>query len=122
MRHALHIAASVLMWLVFGYYWYVVLGRDIGAATVQAIQILALIVVGGLLVTLFWVRHNLRLARRNRRRGVPPSPQERLERDVLEREIVAPDLGVLRRARLVHVRLDDEGRKVFVLDGSRGAP
>jgi hypothetical protein len=120
MRHVLHVIASVLLWVVFGYYWYVVLGRDIGGSTVQAIQALALIVVAGLLGTLVWVRHNLRIARRNRRRGLPPTPQERLERDVLEREIVAPDLEVLRTARLVHVRLDAEGRKVFALDSARG--
>jgi poly-beta-1,6-N-acetyl-D-glucosamine biosynthesis protein PgaD len=115
-RQSLHFLVSILMWGLYGYYWYVVLRRGISPTTVQAIQALAVIVICGLLLTLFWVRYNLRLARGDRRRGAPAPPDERLEHDTLGRAVEGPGLPALRRARIVQVRLDDEGRKVFAAD------
>jgi len=115
-RQFMHVFVSILMWGLFGYYWYVVLGREIDEATAQAIQGLAVVVVSGLLLTLFWVRYNLRLARKNRRRGAPPPAAESLERDALARPVVAPALPVLQQARVVQITLDDEGRKVYAAD------
>jgi hypothetical protein len=118
MRNFIHFAGSAIMWGVFGYYWYVVLERGIDRATLRAVETLAIIVLSGLLVTLFWVRYNLRLARRNRRRVSREVPDEQLTHDTLRRPVVAPDLAGLKRAAVVGIRIDDEGRKVYLAPGA----
>ena len=105
MRNVAHIIVSLGMWLLFGYYWYVVLGREIGASTIQALGILSVIIVCGLIATFWWVSHNMRLARRNRRLNPPSTQPETFEHDSLGRAIVAPDLARLRAARIVDVEI-----------------
>ena len=114
MRHLLHVLASIAMWCLFGYYWYVVLEREVSAATVQAVVILAVVVLAGLTVTVIWIAHNQRLARRfaGRRRQRPDVPQTGLERDTLGRPIEAPDLADLRRAPVIEIAADAE-RKTY---------
>jgi hypothetical protein len=114
MRHLLHILASVAMWGLFGYYWSVVLGREQGADTVQAVVTLVVVIVVGLALTVLWIGHNVRLARKfaGRRRQPPPVDDPALARDTLGRPITAPDLDALRGARVVEVSADAD-RKVF---------
>ncbi|MFO7652694.1 MAG: hypothetical protein R6X25_02625 [Candidatus Krumholzibacteriia bacterium] len=115
MRHLLHGLASAAMWGVFVYYWIIVLGREIGPSTVRSLAILGVIIVLGLVVTLFWVRHNLRLAARlNRRRDAPPAPPEVLERDTLGRPVNAPPLAELRYAPVVDISVADDGSKLYI--------
>ncbi len=103
MRHFLHVLISILMWCLFGYYWYVVSGREIGHDTRLALGVLALVIVVGLLLTLWWVAHNKKLARRNRRSTPPPLKPEPFDKDNLGRTIEAPDRAVLRDAPIVEV-------------------
>ena len=63
MRNLLHVLVSIAMWCLFGYYWYVVLGREVGPETIRAMIILLIGVVVGMVVTMIWIGHNLRLAR-----------------------------------------------------------
>ena len=113
MRDLLHILLSLGMWALFGYYWHLVLSREIGSRTVHGIFILILIVVSGLLLTLLWVVHNLRLARRNRRRGHPPAVAESHEQDTIGRPVVGADLSTLRAARRIDISLTDSGEKRY---------
>ena len=113
MRDLLHILLSLGMWGLFGYYWHLVLSREIGSRTVHGIFILILIVVSGLLLTLLWVVHNLRLARRNRRRGQPPAAAESHEQDTIGRPVVGADLSTLRAARRIDISLTDTGEKRY---------
>jgi hypothetical protein len=117
MRTALHALASALMWGVFGWYWYVVGQRQIDVHSLQAVGLLAAISLAGVLVTLWWVRHNKRLASRNRRTNPPPTRPEEFGVDTIGREIAAPELASLRAAQVVRISVDDEGRKVYAVDG-----
>jgi len=118
MRHALHIAVSVLLWILFGYYWYVVVAhREVSADTLDAMGVLVGSTALGLAVTLWWVAHNKRIASRGRRTATPPAPAESLAVDSLGRPVVSPGLEVLRTARLVDVSLDGDGRKVYAPGG-----
>ena len=38
MRNFLHYLFSILMWLLFGYYWYVVVRRQIGRDSLQPLE------------------------------------------------------------------------------------
>lgn len=120
MRHIIHVIISILMWILFGYYWYVVGGREIGEETQLALILLIVVIVVGLIGTLWWVAHNKRLASRNRRAGAPSTKPEPFERDNLDRPIEGPDVNVLRGAKVVDitVRLSDDedpygGTKIY---------
>ena len=117
--------ASILMWCLFGYYWYVVSGREIGAATIQALGILAVVIIVGLFLTFWWVAHNKKLARRNRRSGSPATKPETFETDYLGRAITSPGLDALRQVQVVdihvegdiHAEGDDPGCKIYSTAG-----
>jgi len=119
MRHLLHILASIAMWCLFGYYWSVVLGRDIAEGTIRSVIILVAVVLVGLALTMLWIRHNQRLARRfaGRRRQPTAVGPPGLAHDTLGRPIDAPDLAVLRAARVVEVTADRDGKTFRVADG-----
>ncbi len=105
MRNLFHVVISLLMWCLFGYYWYVVSQREIGEDTVQALGVLSMVIVLGLLTTFWWIEHNKRLARRNRRNSAPPAVPEPFEVDNLSRPIVAPDIKILQAASIIDIEL-----------------
>ena len=113
MRNVLHTVFSVLLWMLFGYYWYVVGQRSINPATINAVLALGSAVAVGVILTLIWVAHNLRLARKFGRRKGFDAPPETFETDCLQRPLVHPPVHELRRAKIVNVSLDAEGRKVY---------
>lgn len=113
MRNAWHIFVSILMWCLLGYYWYVVARRQVTAESGVALLVLLGIVLAGLVITLFWVSHNLRLsARLGQRKGFPPKP-EPFTHDHLGRPLVAPPRTELRAATTVVVELDADGNKIY---------
>lgn len=117
MRNLAHDLFSILLWILFGYYWYVVSGHRISWQTFQAVGVLAVISLGGLLVTLWWVRHNLAIAARNRRSGARDTRPETLTHDTLRRPIVGPGLEVLKTAGRITVGVDAQGRKTYAATG-----
>lgn len=117
MRHALHVVFSLLMWVLFGYYWYVVGQRSINPATIDAVLALGGLVSVGVILTMVWVAHNIRLSHKYGRRKGFPAPPESFDEDYLKRPLVHPPVLELRRAKIVNVSLDDEGRKVYALGG-----
>jgi len=123
MRHRLHVLASIVLWLLFGYYWAIVLRREISESTVRAVGTLAGLVVVGLALTGLWIRHNLRLARKfaDRRRTPAGTAHPALRHDTLGRPITAPDLAVLRGARAVEITADADGKTYRVVAQGPGA-
>ena len=117
MRHVLHTVFSVLMWMLFGYSWYVVGQRAINPATIDAVLTLGSVVAVGVILTLIWVAHNLRLSRKYGRREGFAAPPETFEKDYLERPLIHPPVHELRHAKIVTISLDAEGRKVYAVGG-----
>jgi hypothetical protein len=107
------------MWGLFGYYWRVVLSREIGPGTVRAMLLLVSLVLIGLAITILWVGHNLRLARKfeGRRRGTREAPDPELARDTIGRNIAQPGLARLRAARIVDIDADEDTKTYIVADG-----
>jgi len=62
MRNFLHYLISILLWILFGYYWYVVVQRQISRESLEPLVILTGITVLGLVITLWWIAHNKRIA------------------------------------------------------------
>ena len=117
-RTIIHIVLGVLLWVVFGFYWHLVMQQPITGQTRHALIIVGTVVAAITVFDWFWILHNLRIARRTRRRArrvEPPVPSV----DFLGRVFTAQD-DMLRRARYIEVtvvELADEhrstGHKLF---------
>jgi hypothetical protein len=121
MRNFIHYLFSILLWILFGYYWYVVFQRQVSRETLHPLGILFGISVLGLAVTLWWVAHNKRIAAKGKRKNLMPAPVEPFEKDNLDRKIVAPDIGLLQGAARVTISLGEDGTKVYSADNAGGA-
>jgi len=119
-RNTIHQLVSLGMWLMFAYYWYLVGRHQINRASFNAVGLLVAITVSEVLLTLWWVRHNKKLARRNRREHAPTSPPETFAQDKLGRPLRSPVLSVLKQARLVDIELSENGEKIYTI-GNRVA-
>ncbi|MEN8005818.1 MAG: hypothetical protein ABFS42_02340 [Candidatus Krumholzibacteriota bacterium] len=117
MRNFLHFLFSILLWILFGYYWYVVVERQINREHLQPLGILVGITALSLAVTLWWIAHNKRIAAKGKRKTLMPAPAEPFEFDNLNRPIVAPDMALLQTAARVAINVDDEGNKVYTVGG-----
>jgi hypothetical protein len=113
MRHAFHLVASILMWILFGWYWYLVMQRQVSGTSLRAVGLLLIVSLLGLLGTMAWVAHNKRLAARNRRRGSPPVVSELLTTDHIGRPLAGTEAAFLKDAKVVVVSVDAQGRKVL---------
>lgn len=116
MRHFFHYLFSVLLWVLFGYYWHVVVERQIGREHLHPLGILVGITALGLAITLWWIAHNKRIAARGKRRNLMTPPPEPFDFDNLARPIVAPDRDLLKAAPRVTIQVDEQGNKVYSAD------
>jgi len=113
------------MWCLFGYYWLVVSRRQVTRSSLEALGILAMIIVLGLIVTFWWVSHNKRLARRNRRLSSPRTAPETFDADHLDRPLERPEVTLLQAAQVIDIHVEpgdpedrnDPGRKVYAVAG-----
>ena len=117
-RTIVHIFLGLVLWVVFCFYWHLVMQEPISDQTKHALVVVGTIVA---VVTAFdwlWIFHNLRIARRSRRRerrAEPPAPRA----DFLGRTFTA-QYDVLHRARYIEVDVVEmadergsEGHKLF---------
>jgi hypothetical protein len=125
-RNAIHVVASLVVWCLFGYYWYLVSKTQINRSSLEALVILSAIVVVGLVLTLLWVAHNRKLARRNRRTTPPSTVPETFDFDYLGRTLDRPEVGQLKTAQIIDIEVVDDpdgksssdqvpGRKVYAV-------
>lgn len=113
MRHAIHLVASILMWALFSWYWYLVMQRQVTLSSLRSVGLLLIISAVGLALTIGWVAHNKRLAAHNRRRGGRPAVSEAMSTDHLGRPLAGTAAADLQTAKVVNVNVDEQGRKVL---------
>ena len=104
-RTFFHIVLGALMWVVFGYYWYLVVQQPVTEHTKNALAIVGIIIAAITLFDFFWILHNIRVSRNGKRRTrmtASPLPSE----DYLGRPYVTPggdELVLAARYVEVHV-------------------
>ncbi len=113
MRQVIHGLVSILLWIVFFYYWFLVTHQSAGAGVLLAVKVLAVLVLVGVVATILWVRHNERLARRDRRHEPRTSPPEVLDTDHVGRRVASPGLEDLRRAKVTEVSIGRDDVKSY---------
>lgn len=116
-RNFLHYLFSILLWVLFGYYWYIVSGRRLTFATFQALLVLVAVSLLGLLLTVIWVRHNQNIARQNRRSGSRPKVPETMDHDHIGRPVIGPPQAQLQAAGVISIDIDTDGNKVYAAAG-----
>ena len=117
-RKVLHALITIVGWLLFLYWWWIVFHRVSG----QEVRFTALFIVISLaiivLVTLAWAWHNLRIFKRRGARQHNRDTQADFSHDGVGRNVVYPVGGIdLKTAPVVRVRFI-EGEKRYELLGS----
>ncbi len=103
-RTFFHIVLGSLMWVVFGYYWYLVVQQPVTEHTQRALTIVGLIIAVITVFDVFWILHNIRVARKGKRRVRGPAAAPPAE-DFLGRSYVIPGDELVRAARYVEVHV-----------------
>jgi len=108
LRTIFHMLLGLLLWAVFVWYWSIVMQRPISDETRRALLIVGITVGAITLFDVFWVFHNIRISRRNRR--TTRRPQVRApSHDFLGRSFIAQSDDSVRRARYVEVHVVEIG-------------
>ena len=108
-RTGVHIVLGILLWIVFGYYWYIVFQRPITPHTRMALIIVSVIVAVVTLFLVFWIFHNRRIARKHPRRRQRPPETAAPTTDFLGRQLMTPIQSELTAARYIEVHVVNMG-------------
>ena len=101
----MHILLGVLLWAVFGYYWFIVIQRPITPHTRLALTGVGSIVGSITLFLVLWVLHNIRIARHSNRRNIRMARIALPETDFLGREFIEHSEAQLQAAPYIEVHL-----------------
>jgi len=113
----MHILLGVLLWAVFGYYWFLVIQRPVTPHTRFALTGVGSIVGGISVFLVFWVLHNIRIARKRNRRSARVHRIALPETDFLGREFIEHSEAQLQSAPYIEIHLvevqneDEEGTR-----------
>lgn len=104
LRTTVHILLGAVLWLVFGYYWYLVMQQPVTYETKRALICVGAIVAVITLVDAFWIIHNIRIARFGKRRARQTAAEPPVE-DFLGRAFIAQSEEAIRSAPYIEVHV-----------------
>jgi len=104
-RNALHVIIAVLLWLLFGYYWYVVMQQPMNPDTKTALVSLGVLSFLTILCLSGWVFHNIRIARQFPRRKVRRAGGREPVQDFLGRWIIVDEPDAIVDANYIEVEV-----------------
>jgi hypothetical protein len=117
MRQLAHKLVGVLFWLLMVLMWVIVVRQHkAGFENVtHSVQYLSVVTGAVLSVTLFWIRHNVKIYKRKGPRGDRPAEAPRVDQDRLARPITwAVRGGHYQAQRARHLIVDvEDGRKLY---------
>jgi hypothetical protein len=120
-RRILHLALAGGGWLLFGYWWWIVFQHVTRQEIVFTLLFLGIALVFVVAVTITWVVHNIRIARRGRRRQARIVPVD-LRRDSVGRLLIGiSDAAALQHSAVVSIRLRDDGKVYESLAAQRSS-
>ncbi len=119
-RLASHVIITSAGWVFFGYFWFVVIRRGwYGKGIPLALVAMAAFTVLLLLLTSLWIRHNIRIARKNRRKAAPDIQYSEFIDDKTGLELVVDDIDSIKGSRVVDIEITD-GRKIITAGSLAG--
>ena len=102
-RMVSHIILGVLLWVVFGYYWYLVVQRPITEHTRFALMAVGLVTLSITVFLVGWIFHNIRISRRLHRRKTRPEGTKVPDQDFLGRTIMMLEAPEITTANYIEV-------------------
>ncbi len=127
LRQIFHVIVSVLLWVVFVYYWMIVIRRPMNPDTKMALICLAVLIVLSAAYLFWWIYYNIRLHKKVGERRVQRRDVGEPTHDYLGRELLMENRDALSKANYVRVIIRDRitsKKKLFWPDDfqDRGAP
>lgn len=127
LRQIFHVIVSVLLWVVFVYYWMIVVRRPMNPDTKMALICLAVLIALSAAYLFWWVYYNIRLHRKVGERRVHRRDAPEPTHDYLGRELLMENREALGKANYIRVIIRDRitsRKKLFWPDDfhDRGAP
>lgn len=104
-RNTIHAVAALVLWGVFAIYWRIVMRRPVNADTKIAVASLAILSIMTMIYLVFWVRHNIQIARKHGRRKVRRRGVRGPIQDYLGRWLVVDDPARLQSAKYIEVEI-----------------
>ena len=105
MRNILHALLAVLLWVVFGFYWYLVANRGMNQDTRTALFTLSVLSIFSALGMSIWIYHNERIYRKLGRRSGRRANISVPSFDYMGRWVAIRDLKKLRAANHIAVEV-----------------
>ena len=111
-RFVLHVMIGIAGWTAFGYFWFVVIRRGVGSRVPVSIIAMAIFMILLVALTSLWVKHNIRISKRNRRRSTGGISKQAYTLDKAGAEVEIEDIEALKNSALIEITVA-ENRKVF---------
>ncbi|MCZ6767379.1 MAG: hypothetical protein O7D32_10665 [bacterium] len=105
MRNILHALLALLLWVVFGFYWYLVMSRGMSQDTKTAIFTLSALSILSALGMITWIYHNVRIYRKLGRRSARRANVSVPSFDYMGRWVAIQDLKKLRATNHIAVEV-----------------
>ncbi|MCD6380519.1 hypothetical protein J7M07_08775 [bacterium] len=112
LRFTLHVIIGIAGWVVFGYFWVIVIKRGIGSGIPVAIVAMAVFAIFLVALTSLWIKHNIKISRRNRRRSVLAVSQQLYTLDKVGSEVEIKDIEMLKNSPLIEITVENS-KKMF---------
>jgi hypothetical protein len=113
-RLIVHALLALLGWIHFAYFWRIVSAAGLSTGAHVALTGMVIFFAILLVATTWWVVHNLRIGRRNRRSAVTGAEEKPYELDKTGFVVVTLDPRVMKSARLIEIAVEGS-RKLYRL-------
>lgn len=117
-RETIHLLATLFFWCLFGYWWGKVLPQTSAQDVFDALLLISLSILCTVVLTLVWVRHNIRIFRRKGPRKGLPSVSEHCSVDRTGVPVVCPGAESLKHSRVVTISRQEDRKLFHVAPGS----
>ncbi len=111
-RFVLHVIIGIAGWTAFGYFWFTVIRRGVGSKVPVSIVAMAVFMILLVALTSIWVKHNIRISKRNRRRSAVAISKQPYTLDKVGAEVEIEDIEALKNSALIEITVT-ESKKVF---------
>jgi hypothetical protein len=102
-----HGAIAIFGWLLFAYFWRVVTRVGLSAGAKAALLAMVIFLSILLVLTVWWIAHNLSIGRRDRRRGNRDLVEKLYLFDAVGMRVEMPDHARMKSASVIEITIDE---------------
>ena len=106
-----HAILAVLGWILFAYFWRIVAAVGLSPGARLALIAMAVFLAILLVSTVWWILHNVRIGRRNRRTSLFGVEEKPYEFDKTGFKVDMPDPESMKSARIIEIAVEGSVKK-----------